>query len=60
MISTSFKKEIFIYFAAPALSCSTWDLQSCFCHTGSLVEECELLVAACGTKPRPPALGVQS
>lgn len=27
---------------------------------GSLVEECELLVAACGTKPRPPELGVQS
>ena len=57
---------LFIYSAAPGLSCSRWApwLQ----HVGSLVVACELLVAACiwdlvprpGIKPGLPALGAQS
>ena len=39
---------LFIYFAAPGLSCGTRGLQSLWKHTGSLVVVCELLVGACG------------
>ena len=67
-----FKKYLFIYLAAPGLSCSTWDLR---CHVW------DLLVAACktfscggptlscsmwdldpraGVEPVPPALGAWS
>ena len=38
----------FMYLAVLGLSCSMWDLQSSFQHTGSLVVACEIfLVMAC-------------
>ena len=39
---------LFIYLAAPGLSCGTRGLQSLWKHTGSLVVVCELLAGACG------------
>ena len=42
----AFKIKI-IYLAAAGLSCGMWDPWSLSQHAGSLVETCELLVAAC-------------
>ena len=39
---------VFIYWAAPGRSYSTWDLQSSLWHEGFLVAAGKLLAAACG------------
>ena len=39
---------LFIYLAAPGLSCGTQDLQSLLWHAESKVAACELLVVAYG------------
>ena len=56
------------FLAAPGLICGMWDLRSLLQHAGSLVETCELLVAAFmwnlvplqRTEPELPALGVRN
>ena len=51
------KKKLFIYLAAPSLSCGIWDFRSSLKHAGSFLPEvceifsygtCEVSVAECG------------
>ena len=58
---------MFIYLAAPGLSCSMWDLPSSLHlflsslqHEGSFSHSLRALVPWPGIKPRPPALGMGS
>ena len=48
-LSSCIKKNLFIYLAAPGLSCTVWDLQSFLRHARSLILACELLVGHVGS-----------
>ena len=52
-------KNLFIYLAAPGLSCSTQDLQSSLGHKTLCCSMCDP-VPQLGIEHRPPALGAQS